>query len=109
MKAIKYKKIGGGTVTLYSGKVAKQNEVLTAKPDDIPNSFRDLFVALEDEPDPQAPVKESEIITHDYSVEAKGKGWFNVVDGNGKVMNTKSLREDAANKLVTELKGLSNG
>lgn len=39
-----------------------------------------------------------------YKLNAKGKGWYDVVDSSGKVLNDKSLREDEAQSFLETLK-----
>lgn len=102
----RFKKIGGGSFETYSGKIVKPNEIFKADPDDIPKAFRDIVVEVDPDPNPQPEPKTEEIEVHEYTKEPKSKGWYDVVDSNGKVMNEKSLRDAEADELI---KNLSNG
>jgi len=114
-KEIQWRKIGGGSLRYIRGKIIKPNEIFTARPEEVPLSFRKHVVALEDIPEtvvePVQPftarrrepsLEEGE--KEAYKVQKRSAGWWDVVNSvSGKVINEKGLREKAAKQLVEEL------
>jgi hypothetical protein len=99
---ILWKKIGGGSLRL-GGKIIKPGQTFRATVAQIPKGSRDVVVPLEDVREKEAPPL---VVTKSvYSLQARGKNelWFDVVDGNGKVLNEKALRKDVAEKLIEDL------
>lgn len=96
--------MGGGGLHL-NGKVIKPNQVFSARPSQIPKAFRDVCLALDEikvvEPLP-IPIS---VVKTTYTVVPRGKSrsLFDVVDGNGKVLNEKVLTRDVAEQLVRDL------
>lgn len=98
---ITWKKLGGGSFRLASGKIIKPNQVFEAYPEDIPVAFRDRVVPVNPDDLPQEyPL---EVVKANYQVIFKSPGWYDVVDGNGKVVNEKRLRSEDAKRLVEQL------
>lgn len=112
-KTIKWKKIGGGSFRLYNGKIVKKNEVFFAPLHLIPEAFRDTLQPVDKK---EVEEVEKEIKTghvsvvgksHEYSIQPHtSKGWWNIVDGNGKVLNEKALRKPAAEEMLKNLEGI---
>lgn len=82
--------------------IIKRNQVFVCYPEEVPAGFMDL-VEVVDEAAPPAPPKP---VKHTYSVENKGNGWFDVLDSEGKKLNSKGLREDEAKQMKKELEAL---
>jgi hypothetical protein len=98
-----YRWLGSSSVRLKNEEqtIIKPKQVFVAYPAEIPKGFMDLVEVIVEGKDNSEKLDDVE--KHQYSVKEKAAGWFDVVDDNGKVINEKSLREDAANKMVEEL------
>jgi hypothetical protein len=100
---IRWKKIGGGHF-IFNGRIIKPGQVFTARESQISKSFRDLIIPVDQLPPPpeEAPV---EIKATNYTVQPRGKSntWFDVVDGQGKVVNEKGMAKEKAEKLAHDL------
>ncbi len=96
----RWKKIGGGSFRMSSGRIIKQNQVFRANKEEIPMGFRDVVILLDDEvlDDPTMTAVEMK-----YEVKPKGGGWFDIVNASGKKMNEKSLRFQDAQKFAEAL------
>ena len=103
-KEIWWRKTGGGTHYLKkmgkSPKPIKPNQRFKAKPSEIPEGIRDIIIPLENLPE-EKPVA---VTPAGYFLKYKGSGWYDVVDGDDKPMNEKSLRQDDAKALLESLK-----
>ena len=82
---------------MASGRIIKPNQVFRAEDHEIPKNFRHLLVLVDKEDPPL------EIPVSSYSVESGSPGWYNVVDGQGKTVNEKQLRQAEAQELVESL------
>jgi hypothetical protein len=98
---IKWRKLGGGSFRMKSGKIIKPNQVFEASLDEIPAAFRDVIVPVDKLPE-ELPL---EVVGMNYTVVSKGPGWYNVIDAQGKVVNEKSLRLPEAKALMESLVG----
>ena len=102
----KFKKQGGGSFRLSTGRRIKPGQVFDAYPSEIPEGFRDQVKPLGDKTTEEV-FKETGIIESKepgFKKESKGGGWFDVINlKTGKVLNEKSLREEEADKLVEAL------
>ena len=99
-----WRKTGGGSFRLGNGKIIKPNQVFTASLDQVPESCRDVVVLVKGNLEEE--VKKDNLLDvykTEYTIESRGYGYYNVVDGEGKVMNEKALRETAAEELVITL------
>ena len=96
---VKWKKVGGGTFRMASGKIIKQNQTFWARIDDVPIGFRDTIVPLTELPEE----KPLDVVNSEYRIESRGVGWYNILDGQGKVINENALREDKAKELLASL------
>ena len=107
-KVIRWKKVGGGsfrpTTGPLKGRIIKPGQIFKAAVEDIPASFRDVIIALQEIPGEKPstpPVKGIEPV---YTVKSRGSGgWYDVVDAKGKALNEKALKKDIAEKLVQDL------
>ena len=120
-KAQKWRLAGGGFFyATINGKkrIIKPGQIFEARSEEIPEGFRDvIFPVSEDkealipspiqpkeEPKEVEPIPAEEAPEPKYFIEKRAAGYFNVVDVNGKVMNEKALRKDAADELLASLK-----
>ena len=97
---IRWKKIGGGSFKL-GNRIIKPNQTFSARPDQISEAFRDVIIPIDElPPEPEQIVSEAA----EFFVKSRGGGgWYDVVDGNGKVKNERALKKDAAEKLIKTL------
>lgn len=97
---IRWKKIGGGSFRL-GNRIIKPNQVFSARPDQISEAFRDNIIPVDKlPPEPKGVVSEPA----EFFLKSKGGGWYDVVDGNGKIKNEKSLKKASALELIETLK-----
>lgn len=94
-----WRKIGGGTFRMASGKIIKKNQVFRAAVEDIPEAFRHIVVPIGELPK-ETPL---EVSINKYKVQSTGAGWYNVIDGQDKVVNEKGLRQNEAQALIGKL------
>lgn len=94
----RWRKTGGGSFRMANGRIIKKNQVFHAAPDQIPESFRNVVVPVDG-----VEEKPVEIVDPSYTIESGTPGYYNVVDTNGKKMNEKQLRQDAAQEMVEAL------
>ena len=99
-KPIRWKKIGNGSFIL-NNRYIKPGQTFMATVEEIPKAFRDVVVPVEGLPeDPLLNVKKSS----NYSiVEIEGTNTWNIVDGQGKVLNEKPMVRIEAEKLLKAL------
>jgi len=99
-KPIRWKKIGNGSFIL-NNRYIKPGQTFMATVEEIPKAFRDVVVPVEGLPeDPLLNVKKSS----NYSiVEIEGTNTWNIVDGQGKVLNEKPMIRIEAEKLLNVL------
>ena len=97
-----WKKVGGGSLR-FNGKIIKPGQTFRASVDEIPKSFRDLVIPLEKIVEKgEEPIV---VVNTVYSMQPRGKSksLFDIVDGNGKVLNEKALNKETAQKLIEDL------
>ena len=98
----KWRKVGGGTFRMGKNRIIKPNQTFMAHPDEIPMPFRDVIVPVI----PLPPEKVLRAVSQKYEVKSdKTPGWYNVFDGNGKQLNERRMKQDAAKSLVDSLEG----
>lgn len=102
--SVQWRKIGGGSF-YFRNRIIKPNQVFTAKLEDIPEGFRDVIVQVETgkkanviKPEAAPPA-----VPLEYEIRSRGAGYYNVEDADGKVLNEKALRKDAAEALIKSL------
>jgi len=88
-----------GIFQTRDGRVIQPGETFKACPEDVPEAFRNTISPLEPLPEDR-PL---EVVEPQYQIISRGPGWFNVVDGNGKVKNEKPLKQADAQALITSL------
>lgn len=106
---IRWRKTGGGSFTaVINGKkkMIKPGQEFSARLEEIPEGFRDLVIPVDPE---EFKVAEKhfdnvDVAKLEYSISPKGGNWFDVLDSDGKKLNEKSLRKDAAEALISSLK-----
>ncbi len=93
---LQYKNTSG---TLFiNGEFIKRNETFFAFPQEIPKSFMDTIVCIEDvpvkevEPDPETGME--------YILVDRGNGWFDIVDQDGKKVNETGMRKAKAEETL---------
>ena len=108
---VRYRKIGGGSLHIRIHgriKIIKPNEIFDARPEEIPETFRDRIVPLEERErvaEKEKLNKESSPSKLQYFVKPreKARGYYDVVDRSGKIQNEKALRKDVAEALIVSL------
>jgi hypothetical protein len=86
-------------------KIIKTNERFKAREIDIPDAFRDNIqltdgsIAVKRIEDSIKKAKTTPV----YTIESRGGGWYNVIDGQGKIVNDKALKSEDAKQLKEEL------
>lgn len=104
-KLSRWKYTGGGFLFLKDRRKIKPGDVFMAAPEDVPMAFRDT-IKLVGPIDPPKP----EIVTHrTYSIEKRGGGWFDILDNNGKKINEKGLKKEAAEEMIRQLISAGDG
>jgi len=88
----------------------KPNQKFWAYPYELPAGARDVIISLDDGV-PLAKLTEAEVETppevesHDYKLDHRGGGWYNVLDSNEKVVNENALKKEEAEELIGQLEG----
>ena len=99
---ITWKKVGGGSLRLkIEGKrrIIKSGQIFRATAEEISEGFRDVVIPQEKIPTP----KIEGVIPIEYSIEPRSKGYWDIIDSFGKVLNEKALRRKEADELLTSL------
>ena len=99
---VRFRKIGGGTFRMASGRIIKPNQTFTAKPSEIPQGARRFVVPLTGS---YAEVDNPKRVELKYSLRVRSPGWYDIVDGEGKVINENALREAQAREMLKSLAG----
>lgn len=110
---ILWRKTGGGSLTLASGKKIKKGETFLATVNEIPKAFRDTVIpvnpidrgiAQRPEPveEPPLEVEEPEFTVQEDPPDSEN---FIVLDAQGKIVSEGPLTEEEAEELVVQLKG----
>ena len=97
-KKILWKKIGKGSHRI-GNKIIKPGQTFYAYPDQISETMRTFIVPLDELPAEEIVVP----IESFYKLQERGKGWFDIVDSKGKVINENALRREAALKFIQSL------
>jgi len=105
-KVIKWQKTGGGSFRMGNKKLIKPGQIFSATIEEIPIAFRDVVKPVDGKDvlvtvDAAALIKTAPELK--YYVKHVNSGWYNVEDVNGKVMNDKKLRQEAAEGLLKSL------
>lgn len=116
-KLFKWKKIGGGSFRLSTGKIIKKNQVFDAPISLIPKAFRKYVILVNEKDKKEVLAKdkkeetfdvEAEVNQHNYTLQPRSKGWWDVVDGNKKVMNASPLRKAKGEEMAANLNAVHN-
>jgi hypothetical protein len=101
--AVRWRKIGGGTFRMASGRIIKPNQVFHAKPSEVPQGLRQFIIQLSGEmPDQEnGPV----VVPQKYSLQTRSPGWYDILDSQGKVINENALRQTQAREMLKSLTG----
>ncbi len=109
---VRFKKVGGGSLRLHN-RIIKPGQIFIANPSDIPKSFRDLVIALDKNvkwevaKSPAAapvPITPAVVTKPVYVVKKReGSQWYDVLDGQGKVLNERGLKKEVAENFVEDL------
>ena len=103
---ILWKKIGGGSLSIQ-GRIIKPGQTFRARPDEISKGFMDTVIPMEPIPEgAKAPDPLKEVIPGEaakYTLKTRGKGWYDIVDASGKVLNEKALKKEMAEQLLKDL------
>lgn len=97
---VRWRKTGGGSFRMGNGRIIKPNQVFWAAPEDIPKAFRDVVIPLTKVPPPD-PVPEA--VAPQYEIQSHSPGWYDIVDGQGKVVNERALRRAEADDMLAAL------
>jgi len=110
---ILWKKIGGGTFRMASGRIIKPNQTFRARLSQIPVGFRDVIIPQEPVPAGQLSsknrgnipevVSQGKIPKYKLALRGNSKTWYDILDENGKVLNEKGMSKEAAEKLLHDL------
>ncbi len=101
---ITYKKIGGGSFFLNKNKIIKPGQTFNARPEEIPEGFKDVVVPVDSveaavvKKKSKASKKKSK-----YTLDSKGGGWYHVFDAEGKQVTEKKVRKKEAEELIETL------
>jgi len=107
----RFKKIGGGSLRIGK-RIIKPGQEFDALPSEISPAFRNMVIPVggtvnwKDAKLAPAPVPTpKEVVPLAYTIQPHGKSalWYDVVDGQGKVLNEKSLKKEVAEKLLADL------
>jgi hypothetical protein len=100
-----FQKKGGGSLRIF-GRIIKPNEKFKARPQDIPESFKDIIVPLEkyDVAEEVSVKQPAKLVNPVYTSKLReGTDLYDVVDSKGKVLNDKALPKDVADRLISDL------
>jgi len=104
-----FRKIGGGSMRLRK-RIIKPDQVFQAFLSEIPEAFRGFVIPVGEESlnavkasEQQDKPKNIPGNKAQYVIEEKSKGWFNVVDKQGKAINERALRKETADELLKAL------
>jgi hypothetical protein len=100
-----WKKLGGGVLRL-KGQIIKPNQEFWAYAEDIPVSFLDCIVCLDDSKLQEAKVAEKKIAETPeelFTLKRTKGGLYNVLNANGKAINEEPFEKEDAQELKTAL------
>jgi hypothetical protein len=96
-----WKKVGGGSLRL-NGKMIKPNEKFKASVEQIPKAFRDVVIPLEKIEEIQSSILPENEPKYSLTPLSR-KGFYNIVNIDGKKLNEKPLKEVDAWALLKDL------
>ena len=97
----------GGTFRFRKNEIIKPGARFTAYPEEIPQAFRDVIVAL----DPYTAANDAQDIlevnaprpVYTLNPVEDNEGFFDIINGKGKKMNETPLDEATAKQLISDL------
>ena len=98
-----WKKTGGGSFRLPN-RIIKPNQVFKAYEEEIPESFRDVVIPLDDVVE-QVSEKEDASTPQvtDFKVVHRAGKWYDIESASGKKLNEKALSKEDAEKFIADL------
>lgn len=93
---LRWKNVSGSL--RIGNRIIKPGQIFTATEEEVPHAFRDTVLALDPLPAERVP----EPTPLAYSLKKKN-GLWNVVDGQGKVLNEEPLPKEQAEELLKTL------
>jgi hypothetical protein len=101
-KKIRWKNTGGGNLYLRDKRKIVAGQIFLAFPHEISMGFRDTIKPLED-----LNTNKEDIIAikSKYTLQKRGVAWWDIIDGNGKIVNTKGLKKAEAEEMIKNLEG----
>ena len=105
---LKWKKTGGGSFRLASGKIIKPNQIFEATIEEIPKSFRDVVICLDEIA--KKEIKKNDVLPQSVQYEVRPRSsqgtWFDLINmTTGKPINENALRKADAEKMKIDLVG----
>jgi len=98
-----YRKIGGGVLQFKNRRI-KPGQIFKAFAFEIPEAFKDTIILIDGEEDaPVTAVKQN--AKSEYEVKHRSAGWYDVINTEGKPINDKALKKEAAESLLITLTG----
>jgi len=99
-----------GTFRLPDRRIIRAGDTFWASLEEIPVSFRDTIVAVDqgeyDIVTGAVPAEKIEAVKLTYTKQKREEGnWWDILDGQGKIINEKALREDQADDYLKSLLG----
>lgn len=96
-----WRKKGGGVLILRDGRKVKRGDTFHARRIDIPKAFLSSLEVIESE---TTTIAEKTKKTNDvYKIVEVAKGFYNIVDTNGKKLCEKNLRKGPAEQYLKQL------
>lgn len=95
---IRWKKIGNGSHR-FGNRIIKPGQIFSAYPDQISETMRTFIVPVDELPEEEVVIP----VESFYKLQERGKGWFDIVNSQGKIINENALRRDAALKYIQNI------
>lgn len=92
-----WRKKGGGVLILRDGRKVRQGDTFHARRIDIPKAFLSSLEVIESE------VEKTKKANDVYKIVEVAKGFYNIVDANGKKLCEKNLRKGPAEQYLKQL------
>jgi hypothetical protein len=97
---IRWKNTGGGNLYLKDKRKILPGETFLAYPREVPVGFRDTIKPMEDL---NTNKEDIAAIKARYTLRKRGVAWFDIIDGNGKIINTKAMKKADAEEMIKSL------
>ena len=103
----KWRKIGGGSLTLKNNQTIRSGEEFYADLDDIPMAFRDSVELVEkangDIPTEAEATPTETPLPVNYTKKERNKGWWDVFGEDGSRLNDRALRKNELEVFIQTL------